>query len=587
MHLKALNDGSDINARDRDFIGRTGELMTTGKANISEMIYLGDIVTMDEKNPSAKAVAIKDGKILAVGSKVDVLRTMGAATKLIDLDGKTMLPGFIDGHSHFFQAAMIADYANVSAPPVGTASSIAGIIAVLKEHVARYVLKPGEWLIGYGYDGSALTDGRDAIRDDFDPYFPDNPMVLVHVSGHGCILNSAGFKAVGIDANTPTPPGGVTVRKPGSNEPAGLLLENSWFPVVALLPKPSSQLLLENLTKAQQMYASNGYTTVQDAPVEPKVMPLYKKAAEEGRFWLDLNGYWESHLFLQTAKPGADYRSPQANHYRIAGVKVIADGSPQGRTAYFTKPYLTCGPGGEKNWRGTPIVPPEHLNAVVKLAYECEAQVLVHCNGDAAIDMLLDAHKAAGAPDGRRTTVVHSQFVRRDQLDLYVQYGINPSFFTNHAFFWGDVHLENLGEERAYSLSPMKTARALGLRMTNHSDFLVTPLDPLFILWTAVNRTSRSGKVIGSGERVSVLDGLKALTIDGAHQYFEEGRKGSIEEGKLADLVILTANPTKVDAAAIREIKVAETIKEGKTVFQRDATAAALSMAEAVPVGAR
>ena len=562
--------------------------MTTGTTIISDMIYLGgDIITMDENNPMAEAVAVKDGLILAVGPKDDVLKTKGAATQIVNLGGKTMLPGFIDGHSHFFQAAMIADYANVSAPPVGTASSVAGIIAVLKEHVAQQALKPGEWLIGYGYDGSALTDGRDATRDDFDPYFPDNPMVLVHVSGHGCVLNSAGFKAVGIDANTPTPPGGVTVRKPGSNEPAGLLMENSMFPILMALPKPSPQVLLEHLTTAQQMYASNGYTTVQDAPIDPKVMPLYQKAADEGRFFLDLNGYWESHQFLATAKPGTDYRSPRAGHYRLAGVKVIADGSPQGRTAYFTKPYLTGGPGGEKNWRGTPIVPPEHLNAVVKLAYDCDAQVLVHCNGDAAIDMLLDAHKAAGAPHGRRTTVVHSQFVRRDQLDLYVQYGINASFFTNHAFFWGDVHMQNLGKERAYFLSPMKTARALGLRMTNHSDFLVTPLDPMFILWTAVNRTSRSGQIIGPDERISVLDGLKALTIDGAHQYFEENRKGSIEVGKLADLVILTANPTKVDPAAIKAIKVAETIKEGKSVFRRASPATTPPMAQEVLIGAR
>ena len=562
--------------------------MTTGTTIISDMIYLGgDIITMDENNPMAEAVAVKDGLILAVGPKDDVLKTKGAATQIVNLGGKTMLPGFIDGHSHFFQAAMIADYANVSAPPVGTASSIAGIIAVLKEHVAQQALKPGEWLIGYGYDGSALTDGRDATRDDFDPYFPDNPMVLVHVSGHGCVLNSAGFKAVGIDANTPTPPGGVTVRKPGSNEPAGLLMENSMFPILMALPKPSPQVLLEHLTTAQQMYASNGYTTVQDAPIDPKVMPLYQKAADEGRFFLDLNGYWESHQFLATAKPGTDYRSPRAGHYRLAGVKVIADGSPQGRTPYFTKPYLTGGPGGEKNWRGTPIVPPEHLNAVVKLAYDCDAQVLVHCNGDAAIDMLLDAHKAAGAPHGRRTTVVHSQFVRRDQLDLYVQYGINASFFTNHAFFWGDVHMQNLGQERAYFLSPMKTARALGLRMTNHSDFLVTPLDPMFILWTAVNRTSRSGQIIGPDERISVLDGLKALTIDGAHQYFEDNRKGSIEVGKLADLVILTANPTKVDPAAIKAIKVAETIKGGKSVFRRASPATTPPMAQEVLIGAR
>jgi predicted amidohydrolase YtcJ len=310
--------------------------------NSPDTIYLGgDIITMDDKNPVVEAVAVKQGKIVAVGTRDDVLKGRGLATEIVDLCGKTLLPGFIDGHSHFFQAAMIADYANVSAPPVGPAGSIAEIVAVLKEHVARKPLSPGEWLVGYGYDGSALTDGRDATQEDLDRDFPKTPVVLMHVSGHGCVMNSAGFKIVGIDANTPTPPGGVTVRRLGSNEPAGLLMENSMFPILLALPKPSTQLLLEHLTTTQLMYASHGYTTVQDAPVEPKVMPLYKKAAEEGRFFLDLNAYWESHTFLASVKPGADYRSPRQSRYRIADVKVIADGSPQARTAYFTQPYLT------------------------------------------------------------------------------------------------------------------------------------------------------------------------------------------------------------------------------------------------------
>jgi predicted amidohydrolase YtcJ len=536
--------------------------------NAPEAIYFGgDIITMDEANLLVEAVAVTAGRISAVGAKADVTRAAGPATRMVDLQGHTMLPGFLDGHSHFFQAAMIADYVNVSAPPVGPGSSIAAIIDALTAHVARTPMAPGEWLIGYGYDGTALFDGRDATRDDFDKAFPNTPLILVHVSGHGCVLNSAGFRAVGIDANTPTPPGGVTVRKPGSNDPAGLLMENSWFPVVEKLPKPSPTDILNNFGKAQQMYARGGYTTVQDAPVEPDVMPLYRKAADEGRFYLDLNAYWESHLFLKSDSVGQDFHSPRPDKYRLAGVKIIADGSPQGKTAYFTRPYLTDGPGGEKNWRGTPTVAQEHMNAVVKKAYEHDAQVLVHCNGDATIDMLLDAHKAAGAPRDRRTTVVHSQFVRPDQLKEYAQLGVNPSFFTNHTFFWGDVHVHNLGRDRAYFLSPMKTARSLGLHMTNHSDFLVTPLDTMLILWSSVNRTSRSGQVIGPEERISVLDGLKALTTDAAYQYFEEDRKGSISTGKLADLVILSANPLKVEPAAIKDIRVLETIKEGRSVF--------------------
>jgi predicted amidohydrolase YtcJ len=227
------------------------------------------------------------------------------------------------------------------------------------------------------------------------------------------------------------------------------------------------------------------------------------------------------------------------------------------------------------------------MNAVLKKAYEHDAQVMVHCNGDASIDMLLAAHRAAGAPRDRRTTVIHSQFVRRDQLDQYVQLGISPCFLTNQAFFWGDVNVKNLGRERAYFSTPMRTARDLGLRVTNHSDFRVTPLDTMFILWTSVNRISRSGQVIGEEERIPMLDALKALTIDGAYQCFEEGRKGTIEVGKLADFVILTANPTKIDATAIRDITIAETIKEGRSVFKRDTHIAAQPVPEYVEVNSQ
>jgi len=204
----------------------------------------------------------------------------------------------------------------------------------------------------------------------------------------------------------------------------------------------------------------------------------------------------------------------------------------------------------------------------VKLAYDNNIQIMTHCNGDATIDMMLDAHEAAGAPPGKRTVIIHSQFVRPDQLDLYVKYDLLASFFTNHAFFWGDVHVENLGKERAWFLSPARTAASKGIRFSNHSDFAVTPLNPMFILWTSVSRTSRSGQVIGPDERISPQQGLRALTIDAAYQYGEEADKGSLEAGKLADLVVLDRNPTKVPADDIKSIKVIETFKAGNSVYR-------------------
>jgi predicted amidohydrolase YtcJ len=540
---------------------------------VADRIFLGgDIITMNDANPSAEAVAVVDGKIAAVGSKADVMKRQGPNTEVVDLAGRTLLPGFIDGHSHFINSVRMATWANVSAPPVGTARTFAELIAILQAKKAELGLKPGEWLMGYGYDVTAMDETRDLTRADLDPAFPDNPVLLMHVSLHGAVLNTAAFKAAKVDLNAPTPPQGMTARIEGTTEAAGLVMEHSFMPIFMNMPSPSEQQQLDSMAAAQTHYASNGYTTAQDAPMEPATRPLYHKAAEQGLFYIDFVGYVNWLEFAHIVESGSEtFGGPYKNRFRVAGVKVIGDGSPQGRTAFWTQPLLTDGPNGEKDWRGEPNIAPEDLDKIVKLAYDNKIQVLIHCSGDATIDMVLDAHVKAGAPKGRRTVVVHSHFVRRDQLDKYAEYEILPSFFTNHTFFWGDVHVENTGKERGYFISPTQSARARGIRFSNHSDFAVTPLDPMFILWTSANRISRSGQIIGPDERIAPHDGLRALTIDAAYQYGEEDRKGSIEIGKLADFAILDTNPTKVDVAKIKDVKVSETIKEGKTVYKAGA----------------
>jgi predicted amidohydrolase YtcJ len=265
------------------------------------------------------------------------------------------------------------------------------------------------------------------------------------------------------------------------------------------------------------------------------------------------------------------------NRLRIGGVKIVADGSPQGRTACFTKPYLTDGPAGQKNWRGELSFPQATLNGWVQKVYDGGATLFTHCNGDAAIDALLEAHRAASGDDPARprgTVGVHSQFIRRDQLEKYAAWKITPSFFTLHCFYFGDTHVANRGAEQAAFISPMKSARALGLRPANHTDFNVSPLDQLFTIHTAVNRTTRSGVTLGPDERVGPLEALEAITIDGARMYGEVATKGSIEPGKLADLVVLSGNPLTVPPATIKDLRVEETIKEGKTVWSRRGRAA-------------
>ena len=257
---------------------------------------------------------------------------------------------------------------------------------------------------------------------------------------------------------------------------------------------------------------------------------------------------------------------------KLEGIKFVQDGSPQGKTAYVSTPYLTGGPGGEENWRGETTQPKESFIEQVHGALDAGLQVFVHANGDATIDQAIEAIETAGvtAADDRRTVMIHSQFQRPDQLDKYVELGISPSYFTNHCFFWGDVHVTNIGKEKADFISPVKSATEAGLVFSNHTDFNVTPLDPFIVLWTAMARESKSGQPIGPDERVDAYTALQGLTTGPAWQLFEEYRKGMIKEGLLADFVILSADPVKTDVNEIREIEVLETIKEDETIHRAE-----------------
>ena len=528
----------------------------------------GPIVTMDSAQPSAEAVAIKDGKILAVGSTDEIGRYRATTTEQLNLEGHTLVPGFIDGHSHFSQAISAATWGNVSGAPVGTVKNIADIITEMQALKLRNNAAAGEWLVGYGYDADTLSDGRNLNRDDLDAAFPNNPVVLIHVSFHGAVLNSKAFAAIGYDESTPTPEGGIIVRREENNEPLGLIMETAWFPAAAHIMQPDKKQRLVNLKKAQQHYASNGVTTAQDGATSTVDFGLYQEAATRGDLFIDLivlGSFAEIPAFLEQSTQYSSYK----DRLKIGGIKLVTDGSPQGKTAFFTEPFLTGGPGGETDWRGEPLVPPEEFEQIMASIYKAGIQVFVHANADAAVDMVLNAHKKYGhlAGEDSRTVVIHSQFIRQDQLDAYSEYDMVPSFFSNHAYFWGDVHVRNLGVKRAHFLSPMKTASDMGIHFTNHSDYMVTPLNPLFTMWSAVNRVSRSGQIIGADQRITAEQALKSITLDGAWQYFEEESKGSITANKLADLVILDANPLTVDPMEIKNIKVLATYKEGRKIY--------------------
>ena len=535
----------------------------------------GPIVTVDPARPTAEAVAISGGRIVAVGTEAEVMPHRGPNTVVTELAGRTLVPGFVDGHSHFAAVVDVQTQALCASPPMGTCRTVADVIGQLKQVQERRKLGPGKFVVGYGYDPDLLAEKRAPSKRELDAAFPDNPVILIHVSGHGGMLNSKALAAYGVTAATATPSGGVIGREPGSNEPDGLLFETAFMPVFEKMPGPGLDEQLALIGSGQKLYLQEGITTAQEGATTKSQYDLLRLAAERGLLTLDVVSL--PIIFDVDAifggQPPRD--EPQyKNRLRIGGVKMLVDGSPQGKTAFFTTPYLTGGPAGQRDWRGESTLPQPMINDLVKKVYDGGATLFVHCNGDAGIDALLEAHRFASGDDPtkpRGTVGIHSQFIRRDQLEKYKAWGITPSFFTIHCFYFGDTHLANRGAAQADFISPMKSARALGLKPANHTDFNVAPLDQIFTMHTAVNRVSRSGRVMGADERVTPLEALEAITIDGARMYGEEDRKGSIEPGKLADLVILSANPLAVDHSAIEDIRVEETLKEGVTVWRREA----------------
>ncbi len=540
--------------------------------SVDTIYHNGSILTMAGTVPSyVDAIAVKDGKIAFVGSKDAAFKMKGDATRVVDLGGKTLLPGFLDAHSHYINSLLVANQCKLYAPPSGPGKDVPSIVAELKKYAETRKIPKGELIIGYGYDDTVMPNGRLLNRDDLDEAFPDNPVRIDHVSMHGTVMNSLALQKYGISAATKTPAGGVIVRKPGTEEPWGLIMETAFLPVVEKAEPMTAQQEIEWTRAGQLLYAEAGVTTAHEGASHLAQIQTIKRASDAGANIIDVVAY---PFITDVDKVLSEIPVIQWGKYnqrfKIGGVKITLDGSPQGRTAAFTTPYLTGGPGGEKDWKGEPTFPQDLANKMVKKVYEMNVPLLLHCNGDAAIDAFLQAYELARAGDYSRpwnVTTIHTQFMRKDHIPKFVEYKVRPSFYTLHTFYFAEAHIANRGIQQAEYISPMRDAIDAGLRPSNHTDFVVAPLDQMMMLSSAVNRVSRGGAKIGPGQCVTAYEGLKAMTVWVAEQYGEQDSKGTLEVGKLADLVILDRDPTKVDSSTIKDIKVVETIKNGTTIF--------------------
>ena len=538
--------------------------------------YGGDILTMAGDEPEyAEAMVEREGEIIFVGSKEDALAVYRGRAREVDLEGRTMLPGFIDAHGHLKNVGFQALAADLLPPPDSDVDEISGLQEKLREWGEGELSRDLGWIVGFGYDDSQLKEQRHPTRDDLDEVSDDRPVFIIHQSGHLYVANSKLLELAGISADTEDPEGGVIRRRPDSQEPDGVLEETALKPILEVFPAVGDAGARRMVEEGIDLYVRFGFTTATEGRAFPRDLEVFAQMAEAGELAIDVVAFPDFWLGRGLLEDNPWLSRSYRDRYRIGGVKGNLDGSPQGKTAWLTEPYHVPPEGQDADYAGYPMLREEQALAMFDEAYRKGWQIINHANGDAAIDQLIRAVRAARekhGPADRRTVGIHSQTIRPDQLDAYKELGIIPSFFGMHTFYWGDWHRESvLGPERAAFISPALAALDRGMVYTQHHDAPVALPNSIAILATQVNRTTRSGQVLGPDQRVSAWDALRSITINAAYQYFEEDRKGTIEVGKLADLVILDRNPLKVEPEALWELVVVETIKEGGTVYRADA----------------
>jgi predicted amidohydrolase YtcJ len=540
--------------------GAAAELIITG----------GPIVTMEGDQPAtAEAIVVDDGRITFVGSKADALKQEAVGTVVKDLGGKTLMPGFIDGHAHAQQFGMQAVGANLLAPPDGTVNTVDDVVEKLKSFAAGPDVARTGWIFGVGYDDALL--GRHPTREDLDKVSTTVPVMATHISGHFAAVNTLGLQLIGYNASTPNPEGGVIRREADGKTPNGVLEELAAIPHMLTLQPTTREGKDYFLNRGLEMAKSYGYTTANEGRMFGPMHADMADAARRGLVDIDFIG-WMDYTGRSALDTG--FSDTYSNHYRLGGLKITLDGSPQGRTAWRTVPYLIPPDGQDAGYKGYPAIPDtRQVEAYIDEAFAKGWPVKVHTNGDAAIDQLFEALKPVVARNGVKpgqVMLIHGQFIRPDQVQALRSLGIFPSMFPMHTFYWGDWYKQIVGPEQAQRIAPMRSILNTGLHATSHTDAPVALPNLMQVVWATVNRTSRSGTVIGPDERVTPYEAMKMITLWGAEQFGEQANKGSIKEGKLADLVVLSDNPITMDPAEINQVQVLETIKEGKTVWVRD-----------------
>lgn len=528
---------------------------------MSTIYYGGYILTM-EQEPFAEAVMIMDGYIKWVGSEEYVFSKADKNTQFVNLNGKTLIPAFIDTHSHITAYAETFGMVDLNG-----ATSFNDIGERIEKFRDENNIQPGEWIRGFGYDHNRLLEKKHPDKTVLDEYAKENPVVISHSSGHMGVLNSLALQEGGITPIVPNPKGGKIGRTEDGTDVTGYLEETAFTLLDLNIPSAPLEHQLLLLEKAQDQYLKYGITTTQDGFTKEKELQLLVSASLLKKLKIDVICFIEQSLNEKLLWQNPLWVKQYFNNLKIGGYKIFLDGSPQGRTAWMSEPYENA----EDNYSGYPIYTDEQVKQFFRTVIKDYMQVLVHCNGDAAAEQMISIwdEMVNGYNIGLRPVMIHSQFVRKDQLQRMQRLGMIVSFFIAHIYYWSDIYMENLGEKRTLGMSPVNSAIKAGTVYTFHQDTPVLPPDMLLTVDIAVNRINKDGLKIGTNERISVLDALKGVTINAAYQNFENNNKGSIREGKVADLLILDKNPLIIESTKIKDIQILQTIKSGEVLYQK------------------
>ena len=528
------------------------------------LYFGGSILTMDKARPRAQALLTTDGQILAVGNFGDLAALAPDACR-VDLHNQTLMPAFVDGHSHAIMLGSMLSKCDLS-----ECTSFDEILDAISDYRIKNALTSGERINCYGYDLALLREGKHPTASVLDRLGVDNPIGCTHASFHMGVYNTVAMRACGID-DSYTFTGSGVVGRDSEGHLNGYFEEGARRVMSEFMGRGQGESFEKTYLSAEKLYLANGITTVQEGgSVKEGRLEAFKSLADAGKITADVVLYLEPRLkepeFWARALSIVG-KDSYTEHLKVGGVKMVLDGSPQAKTAYMSAPYV-----GECEYRGYPNLKDDIVYEVLARATAADLQVLAHCNGDAAAEQYVSAWERVVAqhPErvGCRPIMIHAQTVRYDQLDRMAKTGMMPSFFIGHCYYWGDTHLMNLGQERGSRISPLGAALSRGIPFSLHQDSPVTKPNMLHSVWCAVNRITRSGITVGVENRIDVYDALIAATSGGAYGYFEEQTKGILKPGAVADLVILDKDPTATDPMNIKDIRVCETLKAGKTVYK-------------------